>query len=212
MYNELTASKILVIHNAWPVNFNLSLQSFRPQLHGVVNLADLVSKSKQPSRLFFIFSLGSVMPFGKITRTAIPERIIQMDAMVYTSGYAASKYLSEILLHHAAQRLSISGTVARVGQLTGAAHGIGDWSPAEWFPSLVISSAHIGALPASLGALWDDMKWIPIDLAAEIVVELALQTQPNAHTDSAATTRSGSNPCHVYHIVNPHTVQWRFMR
>ncbi|KAL8933380.1 MAG: hypothetical protein Q9216_006389 [Gyalolechia sp. 2 TL-2023] len=213
MFNELAATKLLVIHNAWPVNFNLPLQSFSPHLHGLVNLIDLVAKSKQPSRLFFISSLGSVLPFGKTAGRSIPERIIRQDEMAHRSGYAASKYLSETLLHYAAERLSISASFARVGQLTGAAQGFGGWSSAEWFPSVVVSSAHIGALPASLGASWDVMNWVPIDLAAEMVVELAMQKPPAADTDdSDATMGSGSGRCRVYHILNPHSVQWQSIR
>lgn len=36
MYNRLLSTTTQVIHNAWPVNFNQTLQSFQPSLDGVL--------------------------------------------------------------------------------------------------------------------------------------------------------------------------------
>ncbi|EUC65987.1 NAD-dependent epimerase/dehydratase family protein [Rhizoctonia solani AG-3 Rhs1AP] len=41
LYNEAT----IIIHNAWPVNFNLSLQSFEASIRGARNLLDLTFHS-----------------------------------------------------------------------------------------------------------------------------------------------------------------------
>lgn len=38
VYRKLMNTVTLVIHNAWPLNFNLFFLSFRPQLSGLVNL------------------------------------------------------------------------------------------------------------------------------------------------------------------------------
>ncbi|KAI4144839.1 MAG: hypothetical protein L6R39_004024 [Caloplaca ligustica] len=211
IYNTLIASNLLVIHNAWPVNFNVSLDSFRPQLDGVVNLVALVSRSKQPSRLFFISSISSVMSSG-LTTSSIPEKIVHMNSAVHPNGYAESKYISELLLLHACENMSVDCSVARVGQLTGAANNFGGWSPTEWFPSLILSSTHIGALPDSLGASFDKMDWIPIDLAADIIVELATLRPEVGHAEGIrAAEPSGCQP-QVYNLVNPNTVQWHSMR
>ena len=40
VFKTLQETTTLVIHNAWAVNFNLSLSSFKPHLAGVVNLAN----------------------------------------------------------------------------------------------------------------------------------------------------------------------------
>ncbi|KAL8722727.1 MAG: hypothetical protein Q9225_000839 [Loekoesia sp. 1 TL-2023] len=210
IYNHLTASPILVIHNAWPVNFNMPIDSFRPQLDSVVNLIALVSKSKQPSRLFFISSVSSVMAAG-LTASRISERIVQMDSAVHSNGYAESKYLSEQLLHYACEKSFFNCSIARVGQLTGAAANFGGWSPSEWFPSLVLSSAHIGFLPDSLGASFDKMNWIPIDLAARVIVEIATRKVVDEDSGGAKAAEPSSRQVRVYHLVNPHEVQWRFM-
>ncbi|KAI4127592.1 MAG: hypothetical protein LQ338_003135 [Usnochroma carphineum] len=211
IYNTLTASNIIVIHNAWPVNFNMSIQSFRPQFDSVVNLIALTSRSKQPSRLFFISSISSVMSVG-FTNSSIPERIVHTDLAVHPNGYAESKYLSELLLQYACEKLSLDCSVARVGQLTGAANNFGGWNPSEWFPSLLLSSAHIGFLPDSLGASFDKMEWIPIDYVADVVVELAIHEQQNGYPGGVKAACPSSRQAQVYQLVNPRTVHWRSMQ
>ncbi|KAI4284166.1 MAG: hypothetical protein L6R38_001622 [Xanthoria sp. 2 TBL-2021] len=211
VYQMLVESDLTVVHCAWPVNFILAIDAFRPQLDSVVNLVGLVSKSKRPSRLFFVSSISSVMSYQSPT-SSIPELTIEMESTLHPNGYAESKYLSELLLQHASRRLSVNCSVARVGQLAGAAQGFGAWNPAEWFPSLVISSSHISALPSSLGSSFDDMNWIPIDLAAEVIVDIAVTRQqpvPHDNDDDA-----GANPSltKVYHLINPRSVHWQSMR
>lgn len=49
VYQMLVDSNLTVIHCAWPVNFNLVIDAFRPQLDSVVNPVGLVSKSKRLS-------------------------------------------------------------------------------------------------------------------------------------------------------------------
>lgn len=210
-YQELVDSNLTVIHCAWPVNFNLSIDAFRPQLDSVVSLVGLVSQSKPASRLFFVSSVSSVMSY-KSPDTNIPETIIEMKSTPHPNGYAESKYLSELLLQHASQRFPIDCSLARVGQLAGAAQGFGAWNPAEWFPSLVISSGHIGALPSSLGFFFDDMNWIPIDLTAEVIVDIALTRKPSNSQEDDKDTEPHPNHPKVYHLTNPRSVHWQSMQ
>jgi thioester reductase-like protein len=95
------------------------------------------------------------------------------DSAPGPNGYTESKYLTELLLEYAAQKLNISTSVVRVGQIAGAANHAGLWNRNEWFPSLVISSLHVGAIPDTLGPRFDRIDWIPVDLLAEILVGLA---------------------------------------
>ncbi|KAL8838549.1 MAG: hypothetical protein Q9170_002091 [Blastenia crenularia] len=171
VYQTLIDSSLTVIHCAWRVSFNLSIDAFRPQLDSVVNLAGPVSKSKATSRLFFILSISSVMSYGG-SATSISEEVIDMKSTVHPNGYAESKYISDLLLQHAPKKLSIACSIARVGQLAGAAQAFGASNPAAWFPSLVISSAHVGALPDSLGPSFDKTNWVPINFAADVIIDL----------------------------------------
>lgn len=91
----------------------------------------------------------------------------------------------------------------RVGQIAGAVFHRSVWNKAEWFPSLIIGSRHIGAIPDSLGKVFDTVDWIPIDHAAEIIVELALpgDAPDNEH-----------GKARVYHLTNPRPVAWESVR
>ncbi|KAL3493686.1 NRPS-like enzyme [Aspergillus germanicus] len=90
-----------------------------------------------------------------------------------------SKYLAEHIINHAVKTQHLRASVARVGQIAAAVNGPGAWKREEWFPSLVRSSLWLGALPSSLGPVLDRVDWVPVDLLAAVLVELALvSTQP----------------------------------
>ncbi|PWY91620.1 NRPS-like enzyme [Aspergillus sclerotioniger CBS 115572] len=197
IFTTLQQTTTLIIHNAWAVNFNLSLPSFKPNLAGVVNLINFAQSPKSP-HLFFISSISSTM--GHRTDTGLtPETVIQTNIPA-PNGYADSKYLAELLLDHAAHQSHIHTSFARVGQVAGAVRSPGLWNKAEWFPSLVMSSLHIGALPDTFGPALDRIDWMPIDLLAEVLVELALDEQ---------SVHGGVN---VYHPVNLHPLSWEDIR
>lgn len=86
VYQMLVESNLTVVHYAWPVNFNLAIDAFRLQLDSVVNLVGLVSKSKRPSRLFFVSSINSVM-FYKSPISSILVLTIEMESTLYPNGY-----------------------------------------------------------------------------------------------------------------------------
>ncbi|KAL4900128.1 hypothetical protein BDW74DRAFT_183082 [Aspergillus multicolor] len=170
----LHAETTLIIHNAWAVNFNLSLSSFEPQLQGVVNLLNLASSSAHSAKTFFISSISSVMGHSSAEKT-VSERIISTTSPT-PNGYATSKYLAEHILAHAAKRdtRKLRTAFARVGQIAGAANAPGLWNKSEWFPSLVRSSLQVGAVPDTVGPTLDRVDWVPVDLLAGVLVEVAL--------------------------------------
>jgi thioester reductase-like protein len=189
----LQESTTAIIHNAWNVNFNLSLPSFKPDLLGVVNLINFTASASKTPTLFFLSSISSVMGHETDSRLT-PESIISTNTPG-PNGYANSKYIAEKLLDHAAQILGIRTSLARVGQVAGAVRTPGLWNKAEYFPSLVKSSLHLGAVPASVGATLDRIDWVPIDLLAEVLTGLALrESQPGC--------------INVYHPLNLHPTTW----
>jgi len=119
------------------------------------------------------------------------------------NGYAESKLLSELLLSHASEQFSSKGcefAFARVGQIAGPVKQKGIWNKTEWFPSLVLSSIHIGAIPESLGATFGRIDWVPIDLLADIIVQLALNN--DQHDEGIQ----------VFHPLNPEPSTWEKIR
>ncbi|KAL1969206.1 hypothetical protein VTN77DRAFT_460 [Rasamsonia byssochlamydoides] len=161
VYERLRTQVTLIIHAAWPVNFNLPLDSFRSSLVGLVTLIQFAATGSQKPHLHYISSIGSI-PGAATTKEGIPERILP-SPVPRLNGYSESKYIAELLLAHASSLSpSLSLSLSRVGQVSGVINGPGLWNPQEWFPSLVLTSAHIGALPQSLGAM-DQIDWLPID-------------------------------------------------
>jgi len=167
-----------IIHNAWPVNFNLSLPSFAPQLAGIANLATFAANSTHTPSILFVSSISSVQSW---TGASVPEEIIPDFDIAGSSGYGESKHIAERLLDHAAKKLNVAVRIARLGQIAGPLHLPGQWNRNEWLPSLVASSLHIGALPQTLGAqtasltrAGGEIDWVPVDILATIIAELSL--------------------------------------
>ena len=212
---RLEQSATLVIHNAWPVNFNLALSSFRAQFDGLVNLVDFVANAATSPHIFFVSSISSVMSYRSPSKRT-PEQVIFTDMAPGPNGYAESKYVAELLLEYSTRKLSVSTSFARVGQVAGAANHAGLWNKAEWFPSLVVSSLHLGAIPDSLGSTFGKIDWVPIDILAEILVDLALREaqqhksyKPGIYSSSP---EAAHDPLPVFHPLNPYPVQWQFVR
>ena len=204
-YKELVSRATLVIHNAWTVNFNLPLFSFRSQLEGLVNLLVLTNDSSDSARFLYVSSISSVMSH-RTTSSLTAETAITADSAPGPNGYAESKYVAEQIINYAAQKASSNNSLAfaRVGQIAGAVNRLGMWNRNEWFPSMIISSAHIGVLPDSLGPAFDRIDWVPVDLLANIVVELAMKGDHSEDHIADLGTRHAD----VYHLANPGTVSW----
>ena len=208
-YEEMLSRATLVIHNAWIVNFNLPLSSFKPQLDGIVNFLSFANDSIKPVRLFYVSSISSAMSQRSQSGTT-PEEAIPANSRPGSNGYAESKFISEQILEYAAQKMSgyLSIAFARVGQVAGAANHSGIWNKDEWFPSMIMSSVHVGAIPDSLGPLFDRIDWVPIDLLAEILVDLALKRNQSAADHIGPVTYHAE----VYHPLNPHPITWTDLR
>lgn len=196
-YETLRTRVGLIIHNAWPVNFNLALPSFKPQLAGLVNLFALsAAATLRTTRVVFISSVGAVSGRPADAGPA-PEVVLDSFDSPHANGYGQSKFLSELLCNVAARHLSIPITIARVGQVAGAIYRPGLWNRSEWLPSLVISSLHLGCLPDNLGPQFSEIDWMPSDMLADVVVDLA--------NSQEAGGKSGAE---VFNLRNPRTVGW----
>ncbi|KAK7752885.1 putative NRPS-like protein biosynthetic cluster [Diatrype stigma] len=212
-YETLRARAGLIIHNAWPVNFNLGLTAFRPQLAGLVNLFALSAAAAAegrravPPRVVFVSSVGAVGGRPADAGPA-PEEVLASLDTPYANGYARSKLLSELLCDEAARHLGIPAAVARVGQVAGPVRRPGLWNRAEWFPSLVVSSLHLGCLPDNLGPQFTEVDWVPSDLLADAIVDLALPQSQLPSQSAIASSSSSSSGADVFNLRNPKTVRW----
>lgn len=187
-----------IIHNAWQVDFNLSLDFFAGQVSIVRRLVDFSVSSSAGALLFFISSISAVAGH---TGELVPERILEDWSAPTENGYGQSKLVSERIIDAAAKQAGVPGIVCRVGQVAGPTTPQGVWPKQEWFPSLIASSLHLGKLPDSLGQM-STVDWIPVDILGRSLVELAIGGL------EALKTRPPGAGATVYHAVNPKRTPW----
>jgi thioester reductase-like protein len=192
-YKELLAKTTRIVHNAWQVDFNVSLEQTAPaQVYGVRQLVDFSAMSKYGARIFFVSSIGSVARYP--SSSPVPEAIMADWNVAEDGGYGQSKLLGECVLAEAASRSAVPSTICRVGQIAGPTKEQGMWPMQEWFPTIIISSKFLRCLPASLGAL-ESVDWIPVDMMAKVFLEFA--KAPPKPSDAR-----------VFHATNPHKIAW----
>jgi thioester reductase-like protein len=197
-YHLLTSKATHIIHNAWPVDFNLSLSSFEPQLAGCLHLLALATKMSNLRDLSFISSVGVASDWTKGRSHEVPEAKIEDLYVAGDMGYSQSKLLAELIFAHGCDSLKLPVSICRVGQIAGPVMSSkGMWSPREWFPSVMLTCKHLGKIPGDLGVL-DCMDWIPVDVLADALTEALLPDQSPKRTD---TTR-------YMHFVNPRKTYW----
>jgi thioester reductase-like protein/acyl-CoA synthetase (AMP-forming)/AMP-acid ligase II len=194
-FEDLRDSVALVIHSAWPVNFNNSLQSYTETLDGVLGLVRFAHHSNRKVKLQLVSSIASVARYSQAP--GVPETVISDTKVPSSTGYGQSKYIAERILAYASEKLAISTISARVGQITGDASRKRSWNVQEWFPSLVISSLHMRALPDALGKADnnENLRWVSVESAAKILLEMSdSQTSADANT--------------TFHILHPESSFW----
>ncbi|KAJ7204502.1 hypothetical protein GGX14DRAFT_460740 [Mycena pura] len=182
-YEMIQESVTHVIHNAWPVDFNLALPSFEPSIKGLRNLVDfsLGSPYGSPPTLLYTSSIGVL----RNTKTKTPLKETHVDADTSANGYSKSKWVSEQILAKAAELTPLKAVTVRVGQLSGGINGA--WNVKEWVPALVQSGTVLGCTP-------DDSRgvsWIPVHNAAAAMVDLL---------EAPSTS--------IVHLTHPRPVAW----
>lgn len=191
---ELQESVDCIIHNAWPVNFNLGVQSFEGHIRGVRHLIDLAQTSAVKASITFISSIGTVDKWSDAS--AIPEANLT-DLNLASMGYGQSKQISSIVLDNAARLSGVPAAVVRLGQIAGPTMHQGSWNAHEWLPTIIESSVQLGSLPDSLGSM--EVDWVPVDKVARTIIDMSNYTSESADFSDGAK---------FFNLVNPKTVPW----
>lgn len=211
-YCELRDQAGLIIHNAWPVNFNLGLAAFQPQFAGLVNLFRLAAKTTldRTPRVVFVSSVSAVGGLAAGLDEPVPEKVFTSFDTPSANGYARSKFLSELMCDAAARRLGLDTLVLRVGQVAGAVRRPkGQWNRTEWLPSLVIGSKEMGSIPDTLGPQFSEIDWVPSEVLADVLADLALsQCDPQAELEPHGPTNHEAGGARVFNLRNPCTTTW----
>ncbi|RYP00943.1 hypothetical protein DL764_006344 [Monosporascus ibericus] len=197
-YKQLLDEVTHVIHNAWKVDFNQSIDSFASYVGSVRKFIDFSAYSRYGAQLFFISSISAVANLGAVRKPpqTVPEEAYDDWSIPEATGYGESKFVAERLLNAAAREADIPAIICRVGQVAGPTTTAGEWPRQEWLPSLIASSNYIGKLPVSLGQM-ETVDWIPVDILAQCILELA--TNPTYEPGAGAA---------VCHTVNPKHAAW----
>lgn len=195
-YKDLATRTTLVIHAAWAVNFSTRLSSFvKDHIAGLRNLINfaLASKNTSPPRFLFCSSTASML--GPHCTSPIPERISHDPQSASPLGYSRSKWVAESMCEqaHLHTRLRDHIKVLRIGQLCGDTEN-GIWNVTEAWPLMLSSVKVTGSLPKLQG---ERLGWLPVDVAAEAVIEISLSEKTSQSADSSKIP--------VYHLLNPST-------
>ncbi|KAI1762633.1 hypothetical protein GGR53DRAFT_500986 [Hypoxylon sp. FL1150] len=166
-----------ILHLAWPMDFHRTLQSFEPHIELVQKLVELSQQSyatrqaTAPVRLLFSSSIAVVRYAGD-TKQTVPEEVMEDPRVSVPMGYAEAKWVIETVLNRIGEWTpeQVEPVVVRIGQLSGPEGTCGVWKTEEHLPTLVQASQKVGAFPLLEG----DMSWIPVDRAAQSLIEMAL--------------------------------------
>ena len=194
VYDRLLGEVDRVIHNQWPVNFNIPVESFEPHIRGVRNLADFSCKAAKRVPIVFISSIATVDAWKK--SEPVPERSLH-DLDISTGGYGRSKLVSSLILEKASEVSGVPTKIVRVGQIGGPSSEKGYWNRQEWLPSIVASSVYLGMLPDSLGQM-STIDWTPIEGIAKLVLEVSGVSDRVPHEDVSG----------YFHGINPEKTDW----
>lgn len=199
LYDRLLRDTDRWIHNAWPVNFHLTVATFEPHLRGVRNVADFASRAHKRVAVVFISSIASAnrSDAGAGLGRTVPETRLE-DLGLAVGGYGRSKLVGSLILEDVAVAGDFPAAVVRMGQIAGPEADEGAWNRHEWLPSIIASSLHLKALPADLGILGSRVDWTPVERVAKLVVEVAGVTQMVEPRDVSG----------YYHGVNPESTTW----
>ncbi|KAI0595739.1 hypothetical protein F4775DRAFT_347071 [Biscogniauxia sp. FL1348] len=194
-YERLLSSADRFIHNAWPVNFNIPVESFEPHLRGVRNIADFATYAAKRVAVVFISSIGTGDRWDT-KKGPFPEQRME-DLTLPSLGYGRSKMVGSLILEDAAKAGGFEAAIIRVGQVAGPEAEAGCWNRHEWLPSIIASSLYLGALPKDLGAM-QRVDWTPCEKIAKLVLEVGGVAQR-----VPAGALSG-----YFHGVNPASTTW----
>ncbi|KAF9008146.1 acetyl-CoA synthetase-like protein [Hymenopellis radicata] len=159
----------VVIHNAWRLDFNLSLSSFEPLIRSTHDMLEVCRASTRNVQFFFTSSTSAAQNWDS-GLGAVPERAVE-SRYALGKGYGESKHVVEVMM----EKAGIDATVLRIGQVAGGAP-MGAWATTDWVPAMVKSSVTLGVLPSAVGTV----SWIPMHSLANSIIDIVFSDPAGA--------------------------------
>ncbi|OBT65192.1 NRPS-like protein [Pseudogymnoascus sp. 23342-1-I1] len=192
-YKEVLAAVDRIIHNAWPVNFNMTVSSFEPSIRGVRHLVNCSAAAAKQVPITFLSTIDTISNWNSSDK--VPESRLT-DLSLPETGYGRSKLAGSLILDAAAE-FGVPSVSIRVGQIAGPRSAKGKWNPQEFMPSLIKSSVYLGVLPQELGPL-EVVDWMPIEDVAGLILDISGITQSKDISEIKG----------YMHCVNPQMAKW----
>ncbi|XHF98585.1 hypothetical protein AWENTII_002133 [Aspergillus wentii] len=197
-YKEMLDTVDTFIHNAWRMDFNISVESFEEvHIRAVRTLVDFSLQSAHRTHIHFLSSIGAIGGWTLSNGPVIPELPFEDCDVTLRQGYGEAKHICERICLAASRTAGVPTSVHRLGQIAGPCTESGYWNSQEWIPAIIASSKSLGKAPSSLGAF--PVDWIPVDLLSKIVVEIVHARRKAQH----------ETPFSVFHLVNPTVTTWK---
>ncbi|KAL5041346.1 hypothetical protein BDW71DRAFT_212205 [Aspergillus fruticulosus] len=199
MIEEMRRCVSLIVHTAWPVNFNLPLSSFTSHIQGLSNLINFSSSVHMPTPAVMLFC-SSISTALASSADKIDERQTSDLSSALDMGYARSKLVGERIISNA-RKSGARVYSLRIGQVSGHSKK-GLWNDSEAIPLMLRSALTLKALPK----LDMDCSWLPADKLACCIMEIARVCSSNSPRDNRDEVDDS-----VYNLCNPHTFTWSAM-
>ncbi|KAE8335493.1 hypothetical protein BDV24DRAFT_156005 [Aspergillus arachidicola] len=171
-YEEMLHTVTTVVHNAWRMDFNISVDSF-DDVH--------IRGSIHNAHIFFMSSIGTIGGWTLTHGPSVPETPLEDCDVTLRQGYAEAKHICERICLAASQKAGIAGPTTENGM----------WNRQEWLPLIVATSKAMGKIPRTLGSM--PVEWTPVDTLATIITEL-IQTRSTSQMDSPCSVFHLVNP------------------
>lgn len=160
-YQEMLQVVDTIIHNAWKVDFNHSVESFEEtHIRGMRRFVDFSLASQYNAHIHFVSSISTVGGWTHQMGPVVPELPMKDSSVVLAQGYGESKHVSERICLAASTKSHVPTTVYRVGQIAGPTTSSGQWNSHEWLPTIISTSKAMGKIPNRLGSIAVD--WVPV--------------------------------------------------
>ena len=206
-YQELKSKLTHIIHAAYPVNFILPFESFVPHIiatHALLSLA-LSSTSSNPAKFIFCSSISVAASYSG-PQCLVPSDFIPIRSKIPSTGYAKSKLVCENIISNAIATSQANALVIRIGQLIPSLHPSSSplWNPSEAIPLLIRSALATGRLPNRTGIGGDICSWLPIDTAAQAILQLGGIKDGDESSHPDLIEHRG-----IYNLLHPHPLSWQ---